>query len=277
MLSAAACENSTLTTVEPSPAKCNIALTPSSASVDAGGGPVTFSVSGDTGCAWAPTRAPAATWLVDLTPVSGDGPGQVSFRVLASTGPERSATVAIIDKAFLITQASGCAYDISPPSQQVGSAGGAITLTIAADAECTWTATSNAPWMTITRGDTGRGAGTIGFTVQGNDGPQRSATLTIAGRPYTVSQSSGCTYAVTPPSRTFGALGDSDAFTVQTGASCPWNAEVAIDARPWLQILSNSAGVGPGTVQYRVAPLFFGVRTGTITVENAVHTVTQGS
>jgi predicted ATPase len=49
---------------------------------------------------------------------------------------------------------------------------------------------SNAPsWITITAGANGTGNGTVTFSIAANTtGAQRTGTLTIAGRTYTVTQ-----------------------------------------------------------------------------------------
>jgi uncharacterized protein (TIGR03437 family) len=49
--------------------------------------------------------------------------------------------------------------------------------------------TSNAPWIKITSGDTSANGNTkVNFTVEPNDGRFRSATLVVAGQPFTVAQ-----------------------------------------------------------------------------------------
>jgi hypothetical protein len=53
---------------------------------------------------------------------------------------------------------------------------------------CTWTATSNASWLTITSGASGNGSGTVAFDVAANPGGVRTGTLTIADPTLTVTQ-----------------------------------------------------------------------------------------
>jgi hypothetical protein len=54
---------------------------------------------------------------------------------------------------------------------------------------CTWTATSNAAWLTVAPG-TRTGNGSVEYRVGLNLGPPRTGTLTIAGRTFTVIQGS---------------------------------------------------------------------------------------
>ena len=57
-----------------------------------------------------------------------------------------------------------------------------------AGAGCAWTASSNNPWITVTSGSSGSGAGTVGYSVASNSGSARTGTITIAGQTFTVSQ-----------------------------------------------------------------------------------------
>ncbi|HNG28740.1 MAG TPA: immunoglobulin domain-containing protein, partial [Blastocatellia bacterium] len=95
--------------------------------------------------------------------------------------------------SFTITQLV-CNYAIQPSEQTFTASGGNGTVAVSAGSECTWTATSNAQWITITSGASGTGAGTVSYRVEPNTGAQRSGLLTIAGKTFTVTQ--GCTDTV---------------------------------------------------------------------------------
>lgn len=88
---------------------------------------------------------------------------------------------------------NGCTYTISPTSQTLASTGGTYTVTVtASQASCTWAASSNINWATITSGNSGTGSGTVVFSVSANTtGAARTANLTIAGQTFTLTQSSG--------------------------------------------------------------------------------------
>jgi len=52
----------------------------------------------------------------------------------------------------------------------------------ASSSSCTWTATSNASWLTVTSGGNSTGDGSVGFTIAANPNTAtRMGTLTIAG------------------------------------------------------------------------------------------------
>ena len=91
-------------------------------------------------------------------------------------------------------------------------------------AGCTWTAMSNAPWLTVTVGASGNGSGNVAFTIGANTGPARMGTLTIAGQTFTVSQASGCTYSLSSTSQSFPNFGGTGSVTVTTVAGCTWTA-----------------------------------------------------
>jgi len=62
------------------------------------------------------------------------------------------------------------------------------TVMVTASSGCSWTAVSPVSWITITSGASGTGGGTVGYAVAASTN-SRSATLTIAGQPFTVTQS----------------------------------------------------------------------------------------
>jgi uncharacterized repeat protein (TIGR01451 family) len=93
----------------------------------------------------------------------------------------------------------GCTYSISPTSQSFSSGGGTDSVSVTTQTGCNWTAVSNAGWITITPGSSGSGNGTVNYAVAANTGFERTATMTIAGRTFTVTQAAApCT--ITCPS-----------------------------------------------------------------------------
>jgi len=89
-------------------------------------------------------------------------------------------------------QESSCTYSISPTNQSFPAAGGSGTLTVTADTSCSWTAVSNASWITITSGSSGTGNGLVQYSVAPNikkKSRTRTGTITVAGQRFTVTQS----------------------------------------------------------------------------------------
>ncbi len=86
-------------------------------------------------------------------------------------------------------------------------------------------------------------------------------------------ESPGCTYLISPVSRSHGSSAESGTFTVTAGAGCAWTAT---PSAAWITINSGNSGSGNGTVSYSVsANTGGGIRTGTINVQGTAFTISQ--
>ena len=105
----------------------------------------------------------------------------------------RTGSLTVAGQTFSVTQAGvSCSYSISPASSSVGSSAASGTVSVTAVSGCSWTAASNASWITVTSGSSGSGNGTVGYTVTANgSSSSRTASLTIAGKTLTVTQAAG--------------------------------------------------------------------------------------
>jgi Zn-dependent metalloprotease len=82
-----------------------------------------------------------------------------------------------------------CTYSISPTSASYAAGGGSGSVSVTAGTGCSWTAVSNASFITITGGASGTGNGTVTYSVASNAGTtSRTGTMTIAGKTFTVTQ-----------------------------------------------------------------------------------------
>jgi len=170
------------------PGGCTYSINPTSKSFAAGGGTDTVAVTTQAGCAW--TAMSNATWITITAGASGNGSGSVSYSVASNAGnPPRTGTMTIAGRTFTVDQ-SGCAYTLSASSQTFSSSGGNGGVNVTAASGCAWTATSDAPWITINSGASGNGNGAVNYSVAANTGPPRIGTMTIAGRTFTVAQGS---------------------------------------------------------------------------------------
>lgn len=85
-----------------------------------------------------------------------------------------------------------CSYSINPTTASYAANASSGSVAVTASSGCSWTATSNASWLTITSGSSGSGSGNVGYSVAANTtSSPRTGTLTIAGRTFTVSQAAG--------------------------------------------------------------------------------------
>jgi hypothetical protein len=255
---------------------CSLSLNVPSQSLPAtagAGSPI--NVSAVTGCSW--TAMASVPWITITGGASGVGNGSVTFSVTANSGSGRTGTINIGNQVHTVTQAGSCSTSIAPPSQTVPAAGGTATsVTVTAPANCNWTAVPSQAWLTVTSGASGSGNGTVGLSVEANIGPDRSATVTIAGQTHTVSQTSGCTYSLNPTSHALDLTAQTPpAIAVNTTSGCFWTA-VSNDA--WIIVQSGASGSGPGTVTYRVtANTGNNPRTGTLTIAGRTFTVVQAN
>ena len=90
----------------------------------------------------------------------------------------------------------------------------------------------------------GTGSATIGYMVAMHDGPQRQATLTIAGIPFVVTQASGCSIALAPTSRNVSEASGTTTFDVVTAAGCGFTTS---ESTSWITSVTPS-GTGMSTV-----------------------------
>ena len=268
-------------------APCRYDVGPANQNVSVSGGAGSINVATTSDCSW--SAAAEVGWIVLTSSASGNGNGAVNFTVAPNQGDARSSAIVIANQRANITQAgvsapSTCG-NISPTSQNVPAAGGSgISVTVSAGATCQWSATSGATWITINSGATGTGNGTVVFSVAANTGAQRSGTLSIAGRAFTVSQAgsssptppppASCSYSISPRSDSVSALGDTGNVDVSTTSTCAWTAS---SNASWITIGSGGSGTGNGRVGYLVLPNVGGSRTGTLTVAGETFTVSQAA
>lgn len=176
--------------------------------------------------------------------------------------------------------AQTCTYSASPNGFVTGAGSGGNGLvdkfTVSTQSTCTWTATSNVPWIHITNAQNYFGTASVTFSLDQNTSQQiRKGTITVgdSATQATVqfTQIAGdCNYQIPPPtSGSFPVTGGSGTFQVTAG--CAWTATPNLQ---WMSITSTSASVlGNGTVTFSVAGnSCVSSRTGIITVNTGTTT-----
>jgi hypothetical protein len=257
------------------PAPCTYSISPPDAAMPAAGGSGAIAVSAASGCSW--TANSTAPWLSVTSGASGSGNGSVAFTVAANPGSARSGTITVAGQTFTVNQAAApppCTYSITPTSASIAVLGGTGSVAVSAAAGCTWTAASNAQWITVTSGANGTGNGAVGFSVAANIGASRTGTITIAGQTFTVAQAALlCTYAITPTSLNTSKDGGDYSVAVTAGNGCAWTAR---SNDGWIDLRSGSSGSGNGTVSIRIKDhKGKNDRTGTMTIAGHTFTVIQ--
>ena len=166
---------------------CTYAINPTNANVAASGGTGSVNVTTQSGCSW--TAVSNDAWIHVTSGGSGTGSGTVNYSVDENTGSARTGTMTIAGETFTVSQAGTgtCTYAINPTSQSFGASGGPGSVNVTTQDGCSWTASSNEPWITIISGSSGTGSGTVNYRVD-RSRISRTGTMTIAGHTFTVTQ-----------------------------------------------------------------------------------------
>jgi hypothetical protein len=93
-----------------------------------------------------------------------------------------------------------CQITVNGFTGAFGPSGGSGSATIDAARECSWSASTQAQWISLGSPAQGTGAGTLSFSVLANPAPRaRSGALNVNGQQLTVSQEPApCRFSVSP-------------------------------------------------------------------------------
>jgi hypothetical protein len=258
-------ENSTPT----QPTTCTYSLASTAQSPPAGGGTFSVGVTRTSGsCTWAASSN--ASWVTFAGPASGADTRTIALAVAPNPCTSaRAATVTVSwngGTAQIAVNQAGlafgeCVYSFATPAQTVPSQGGASSAALnVAGNGCSWTATSDASWLSITAGGSGTASASIAFSFSPNpDVSARVGTITVAyaggSVKATITQSgvSNCVYTTSPASQTVAAGGGS--FTVtpirNTPNGCSWSASTDT---PWISLPGPTTGLSGVPLPYNVQP-----------------------
>lgn len=134
--------------------------------------------------------------------------------------------------------ASSCTYSISPTSRSHGAGAESGSISVSTSSGCSWTAQSNAAWVTITGGASGNGSGTVSYSVVANGGTsQRTGTITAAGQTFTITQAGSGGQPPGGQSTWVEAV-----INLNTSGGDRWRSDVAV----------FNVGSAPATINFRV-------------------------
>lgn len=196
-----------------------------------------------------------------------------------ATNPQNLQMTAARSVTATFSPLASCAYAIDNTQAFIAGSGDLRTVLVSTGPTCTWTAVSNAPWITISSGATGTGNGTVKLAIAANDtNAQRTGTVTIAGFTYTVTEpSNACVFTLTvPQGLVLPSAAATYGITVATDTACQWTATSRGD---WIGFNGASTGTGSGTVTFNALVNASAVpRTATITIGGVtVHFVQKSS
>jgi hypothetical protein len=188
-VSTIACTSAQTSTAITSPAsdKCQIQATTTPSTFTAGGGQGRMVLSTSRDCTWSVNTT--VSW-VSINPSTGQGPATIPVTVSPNpVAAARSATVSVGDQTVQIAQlAAPCTFTLSRAADSIGFAGGALSVGVTTLTGCAWSASSDAPWLTITSGQSGTASGTLALVAAANSGAERVGHVNVAGQTFTVTQ-----------------------------------------------------------------------------------------
>ena len=233
------------------------------------GGTGTVTITGPRSCTW--TASTSVPWISVTDGTSGSGNGVVRFAVQANPGAARNGVLTIGGQRYTVTQLQPeCNDSISPAGQMFTAAGGQGTVTISTNSICTWTTSGVPDWVTGMP-PIGTGTQVIAFTVERNQGPERSAAIILGGQSFAVSQTDGCSISLAPGSHNASASGGSSSFAVNTAAGCGWTTS---GVPAWITGVPAS-GSGPQTINFNVAANIGVARSANIVIGGRTFAVNQ--
>jgi hypothetical protein len=253
---------------------CPYSVSPTSASYSGSASAGSVGITTQPGCTW--TATSNAAWLTVTSGASGSDSGTTGYSVAANPdATPRSGTHTIAGQTFTVTQGGTCSYTVSPTSRSVGAAATTGTVSVSTGSGCSWTATSNRTWLTVTSGASGASSGTVAYSVAAYTGTtSRTGTLTIGGRSFTLTQTAQtCSYSISPTTRVHAVGAGAGTVSLATTSGCAWTS--ASNAS-WLTVTSGTSGSGSATVGYSVAAnTGAATRIGTLTIGGQTFTATQ--
>lgn len=117
---------------------------------------------------------------IDVSPSAAAG--AYGFRIVGSSGA-RSAY------SELTLVVGSCSYSLAADGESFGAQLATGSAQLWATSGCAWSATRDAPWITLTSAASGTGNAVINYSLQANNGTSaRSGTIRVAGLTFTITQ-----------------------------------------------------------------------------------------
>ncbi|MBL8216995.1 MAG: S-layer homology domain-containing protein [Bryobacterales bacterium] len=192
---------------------------------------------------------------VQLTAIPGSGGSQFTGWSGDASGSANPTSVAM-SAPRTVTAAFGsvsvCSYTFAPVEASVAASGDIRTVRLNTGSSCSWTALSNASWITILSGGSGTGSGLIRYRVDLNSlTAPRSSSLSAAGATFPITQApANCTYTLTGPSALLPASTGAYTVSVQTQSGCAW---LATSSTPWITFPGSKSATGSGSFTFDAA------------------------
>lgn len=244
---------------------CHYAVDPSRIPVKSAGGDAVVAVSAEAGCTW--VARTNDSWIGIAAGASGSGSGSVRLSMRPNPAASRAGTALVAGKAVTIEQEAApapCTYALSPDSGNVGADPQELTVAVSTQDACTWTAASDASWITIAGTRTGTGTGTFRAAVAANTGAPRTGVIHVGPETLTVRQAGAtCSFRIKPTYYDAGRGPDDIRVNVTAPDGCSWTASSPVR---WATMADGRSGSGAGTVRILVDPNSGPERTAELTI-----------
>ncbi|MGE0704303.1 MAG: BACON domain-containing carbohydrate-binding protein, partial [Vicinamibacterales bacterium] len=138
-------------------------------------------------CLWTVTSDVA--WIVPAR-TEGQGSATVSFSVTSNPTPySRAGTLVLATTPLnVIQEGASCAFDVDPTRIEIGASGGDAEVRVATLSGCSWSARAGESWITIVRGASATGTGTVELSIALNNGRAREGSIVVGGETVAVAQ-----------------------------------------------------------------------------------------
>src|SRR5262249_14917511 len=148
------------------------------------------------------------------------------------------------------------------------------SVAVTAASACSWTATTNSAWLTVTGASSGTGNGAVTIGIAANSAAARTGTVTIAGQTFTVVQEAApvCNVSLSPPSQD--VTESAQTISIGVASSCTWTT---VSQNSWLTVTGGASGTGSGTVTVAVSANGGAARNGSVAIGNQLFGVSQAA
>lgn len=158
--------------------------------------------------------------------------------------------------AFSSNPGQVCTYAFSTAEKSLSYKGGQAKVRVTpSEKGCAWTAITDADWIKIRSGASGRSTKTIRVAVSPNtkSSQAREGTISVGEQTFKITQAGGpCTYKLSPTGKSTASDGGQFVLYVVAPEGCQWTATTDSGASSWITI-EYMAGQGSGLINYTVS------------------------
>lgn len=191
----------------------------------------------------------------------------------------------VLAPALCLALTSACATDQTPtvpsagcaiavPAEQltrdVAAAGGAVDVPVTAPASCAWTATSDAPFISVVT-QSATGNSTVRLAISENTTGPRTGTVTIGSHVLTIYQAGVCEYLLSRTSISVGSAASDAQVFVSAGSPCALTTTVSSS----FVHVTDAPKAGSGTVRLHIDGNPGAARSASVTIAGQTVTIDQ--